>query len=123
VEELVERANRTAHSLQVSGPSIVLRTRGNTVASGSWAGGDGFLQTKAHSLSSSSQLDVVVHCSQPNSVHPLLCCRVLHLGVVCTCVQVEYHQEKFRAFPHINSPARLIKEIVKPPAKRVQQQQ
>ncbi|KAL4452643.1 hypothetical protein ABPG75_008305 [Micractinium tetrahymenae] len=30
-------------------------------------------------------------------------------------VQAEYHAEKFRAFPHINSPARLIRELVRAP--------
>lgn len=39
------------------------------------------------------------------------------------CAQAEYHQEKFRAFPHVDSPARLIKEIVKPPVKRAVAQQ
>ncbi|KAL4439014.1 hypothetical protein ABPG77_006951 [Micractinium sp. CCAP 211/92] len=30
-------------------------------------------------------------------------------------VQAEYHAEKFRAFPHVNSPARLIRELVRAP--------
>ncbi|GAB4818836.1 hypothetical protein N2152v2_005882 [Parachlorella kessleri] len=38
-------------------------------------------------------------------------------------LQAEYHQEKFQAFPHVDSPARLIREIVKPPPKVAQQQQ
>ncbi|KAI3432571.1 hypothetical protein D9Q98_004120 [Chlorella vulgaris] len=29
-------------------------------------------------------------------------------------VQAEYHAEKFRPFPHVNSPARLIRELVRP---------
>lgn len=29
--------------------------------------------------------------------------------------QAEYHAEKFRAFPHVNSPARLIRELVRVP--------
>ena len=29
-------------------------------------------------------------------------------------VQAEYHKEKFMIFPHMDSPARLIQEIVRP---------
>ena len=28
--------------------------------------------------------------------------------------QAEYHRDKFRNFPHVESPARLIREIVRP---------
>lgn len=32
-----------------------------------------------------------------------------------TPLQAEYHADKFRAFPHVNSPARLIRELVRAP--------
>ena len=31
-------------------------------------------------------------------------------------VQAAYHHERFRTFPHVDSPARLIKELLKPRA-------
>ncbi len=32
----------------------------------------------------------------------------------CSAMQANYHATKFRSFAHIDSPARLIKELVKP---------
>lgn len=34
--------------------------------------------------------------------------------------QAEYHAEKVRAFPHVNSPARLIRALVRPAAQAAQ---
>lgn len=31
-----------------------------------------------------------------------------------TLLQSEYHQDKFRVFPHVNSPAWLIRHLIKP---------
>ena len=36
--------------------------------------------------------------------------------------QAEYHKEKFRVFPHVDSPARLIRELVKPAPLATRQQ-
>lgn len=33
------------------------------------------------------------------------------LGTSTFCLQAEYHQQKFRVFPHIDSPASLIKGL------------
>ena len=55
-------------------------------------------------------------CS-PNRRHQLNCRYCLLRGWPPP-LQADYHAEKFRAFPHVDSPARLIKEIVKPPPKR-----
>lgn len=50
-----------------------------------------------------------------------LCSRLLTLPACASCVpllppQAEYHAEKFRVFPHVDSPARLIRELVRPAA-------
>jgi hypothetical protein len=34
--------------------------------------------------------------------------------MIVESMQAEYHKEKFMIFPHIDSPARLIHEIVRP---------
>ena len=38
---------------------------------------------------------------------------LLHLTDPWSCVQADYHQEKFKTFPRVNSPAWLIKQITK----------
>jgi hypothetical protein len=32
----------------------------------------------------------------------------------CTAMQARWHREKFRKFTHVDSPARLIQEIIRP---------
>lgn len=56
---------------------------------------------------------------------PWLCCAskltvrrsgVTHAAVhLCHCasLQADYHQEKFKTFPHVNSPAWLISQIIR----------
>ncbi|KAK9805960.1 hypothetical protein WJX73_008818 [Symbiochloris irregularis] len=36
----------------------------------------------------------------------------------CSLLQAEYHRDKFRNFPHVESPARLIREILRPPMRQ-----
>ena len=91
VEELVDGANRSAQATQVRARLPSRRAHLR------WAfrrGGGAQLSARAMAA-------------------PLFPFPLLH--------QAEYHKEKFRVFPHVDSPARLIRELVKPVPRRQQQ--
>ncbi|KAA6426705.1 MAG: hypothetical protein FRX49_03815 [Trebouxia sp. A1-2] len=49
-------------------------------------------------------------CSMVSGVEELVAKAEKH----CTAMQARYHQERFRTHPHIDSPAKLIQELLKP---------
>ncbi|KAL0051387.1 hypothetical protein WJX82_006470 [Trebouxia sp. C0006] len=54
-------------------------------------------------------------CSMVSGVEELVAKAEKH----CTAMQARYHQERFRTHPHIDSPAKLIQELLKPAGKRM----
>lgn len=96
VEEMVERANRSAQAVQVRLvclPACAPSTQPE----------QGHACFPGHHLSCGKVRQLTARTSLPSLPPP-------HRP------QAEYQAEKLRVFPHINSPARLIRELVRPAA-------
>ncbi|KAK9830462.1 hypothetical protein WJX72_011902 [[Myrmecia] bisecta] len=87
---------------------------GFAVAGGS--GAVGLLRARQEEAYRAVALQVEGLCAMVGGVEDLVSKAERH----CSLMQAEYHQEKFRTFPHIDSPARLIREMVRPPLPRRQ---
>ncbi|DBA81893.1 hypothetical protein WJX77_011732 [Trebouxia sp. C0004] len=81
------------------------------VEPGSWLPGQAGVLRKAEvDAHRKVAMQVEGLCSMVSGVEELVAKAEKH----CTAMQARYHQERFRTHPHIDSPAKLIQELLKP---------
>ena len=120
VEEMVERANSSAQAMQVRACGWQGAAARLACASAAVGG-----QQEQQQFSDRPQCALAMQpppalaAASPLAPHHLSPPTHPRMGTYCPSphpVQAEYHAEKFRVFPHVNSPAHLIRQLVRPQA-------